>query len=102
MMKKIIFLSLAWPRPCRWRLLYAAGAERGGRRVLGGATGALIGGALTIAPAAPWPAPQSARRAARRSAPPRPRRAPAISAGPRRCAEWYYDYYGNRVCRAWY
>ena len=19
-----------------------------------------------------------------------------------RCAEWYYDYYGNRVCRAYY
>ena len=19
-----------------------------------------------------------------------------------RCAEWYYDYYGNRVCRNWY
>jgi hypothetical protein len=19
-----------------------------------------------------------------------------------RCGEWYYDYYGNRVCRGWY
>ena len=25
----------------------------------------------------------------------------ATPSGPR-CAEWYYDYYGNRVCRSYY
>jgi hypothetical protein len=28
--------------------------------------------------------------------------APGYAPPPRRCAEFYYDYYGNRVCRAYY
>jgi hypothetical protein len=27
---------------------------------------------------------------------------PGYAPPPRRCAEFYYDYYGNRVCRTYY
>jgi len=54
----------------------AGGAIVGG--VVGAATGAMIGSAAT--PPGPY-----------YGAPP-----------PRRCARFYYDYYGNRVCNAWY
>ena len=27
---------------------------------------------------------------------------PGYAPPPRRCAEFYYDYYGRQVCRAWY
>lgn len=55
---------------------HASGALLGG--AIGAATGAMIGSAATPAYYGPGPVP-----------------------GPR-CAEWYYDYYGNRVCRYYY
>lgn len=48
------------------------GAIVGG--VLGAATGAMVGSAMTPQPGPP----------------------------PRQCAQWGYDYYGNRVCQAYY
>jgi hypothetical protein len=51
------------------------GAIAGG--LLGAGTGALIGNAVTAPPGGPGP-------------------------GPGRCAQWGYDYNGNRVCTAFY
>ena len=64
---------------------------------LGAAGGALLGGALTGRPggALVGAATGAAAGAMIGSA--------ATPPGPgSRCGEWYYDYYGNRVCRAWY
>ena len=52
------------------------GAVIGG--ILGATTGAMVGSAMTPQPGPP-PGPQ-----------------------PMRCAQWGYDYYGNRVCQAYY
>jgi hypothetical protein len=65
--------------------------------VLGGVAGALIGGAATGRPggALAGAAIGAASGAVIGSA--------STPPGPGyRCGEWYYDYYGNRVCRAWY
>jgi hypothetical protein len=74
------------------------GQAAGGGAVIGGATGALLGAAISgrpegallggVAGAATGAMVGSASAA---NAPP-----------PRRCAETYYDYYGRPVCRAWY
>lgn len=74
------------------------GQAAGGGAIIGGATGALLGAAITGRPAgaliggvagAATGAMVGSASAANR--PP-----------PRRCAEYYYDYYGREVCRAWY
>ncbi len=103
-MKKIICLSLA--------LAMAAsvagcntpqGQNAAGGAVLGGATGALLGAAVTggrpggaivggIGGAVAGAMVGSAMTP----------QDPGYAPPPRRCAEWYYDYYGNRVCRAYY
>ena len=65
--------------------------------LLGGATGAILGGVLTGRPAGALVGgvAGAATGAAIGSA--------STPPGPGyRCAEWYYDYYGNRVCRSWY
>jgi len=65
--------------------------------VLGGAAGALLGGALTGRPGGAIVGGITGAAAGAMigsaSTPPGPGY---------RCGEWYYDYYGNRVCRAWY
>jgi hypothetical protein len=53
------------------------GALVGG--AIGAATGAMVGSAMTPAYGEPGYYPP-----------------------PRRCGEWYFDYYGNRVCRYYY
>jgi Glycine zipper len=64
---------------------HAGGALVGG--ALGAATGAMVGSAAT---------------------PPGPYYGPGPGPGPyppppgARCAQFYYDYYGNRVCQAYY
>ena len=80
------------------------GQGAAGGAVLGGATGALLGAALTNRPAGAllggvagaatgaMIGSASARDADRDYEPPRHRR----------CAETYYDYYGHERCRAWY
>ncbi|MGD0562291.1 MAG: glycine zipper domain-containing protein [Roseiarcus sp.] len=108
-MKKLIFLSLAMATA-----VSVAGCDTpqgqnaAGGALVGGATGALIGGALTnrpggalvggIAGAATGAMIGSA------ATPPGPGYYPPgpPPGGPGNCAEWYYDYYGNRVCRAYY
>jgi hypothetical protein len=97
-MKKLMILSLAVAAA-----LPIAGCETPQQQnaangaVLGGVAGALIGGAATgrpggaLAGAAIGAASGAVIGSA--STPPGP-----VS----RCGEWYYDYYGNRVCREWY
>jgi predicted small secreted protein len=79
----------------------------GAGALLGGATGALIGAAATGKPGgalvggAIGAATGAAVGAA--STPPGPYYGPGPYAGPPpRCAQFYYDYSGNRVCQAWY
>jgi hypothetical protein len=73
------------------------GQNAAGGALLGGATGAILGGAITGRPggALVGAATGAAAGAIIGSA--------ATPPGPGyHCAEWYYDYYGNRVCRNWY
>ncbi|THD42719.1 MAG: glycine zipper 2TM domain-containing protein [Bradyrhizobium sp.] len=79
--------------------------------LLGGATGAVLGGLLTGRPGgALVGAAAGATTGAivgSASTPPGPYYGPGPGPAPGpgpgyRCAEWYYDYYGNRVCRSWY
>jgi hypothetical protein len=97
-MKKLMILSLALAAA-----LPIAGCETPQQQnaangaVLGGVAGALIGGAATgrAGGALVGGALGAATGAAIGSA--------STPPGPgSRCGEWYYDYYGNRVCRAWY
>lgn len=79
------------------------GQAAGGGAIIGGATGALIGGALTNRPGGALiggltGAAAGAMIGSASAAPNDSGYAPP----PRRCAEFYYDYYGNRVCRAYY
>ena len=117
-MKKLVFLSLAMAAA-----IPVAGCETPQQQnaangaLLGGVTGALIGGAATnraggalaggaigaatgaiIGSAATPPGPGYY------PPPPPPGYAPPPLPPPpaARCAEWYYDYYGNRVCRGYY
>jgi uncharacterized protein YcfJ len=83
------------------------GQNAAGGAVVGGLGGALIGsaidhghvggagtlvGAVTGAAAGAMVASAATPRPVYVDGPP----------PPRRCAEFYYDYYGNRVCRAYY
>jgi hypothetical protein len=97
-MKKLMILSLAVAAA-----LPIAGCETPQQQnaangaVLGGVAGALIGGAATGRPggALAGAAIGAASGAVIGSA--------STPPGPGyRCGEWYYDYYGNRVCRGWY
>ena len=74
------------------------GQAAGGGAIIGGATGALLGAAITGRPAGALiggvaGAATGAMVGSASAANPPP---------PRRCAEFYYDYYGRQVCRAWY
>jgi hypothetical protein len=90
-MKKLMILSLAVAAA-----LPIAGCETPQQQnaangaLLGGVAGALIGGAATGRPGG---ALAGAAVIGSASTPPGPGY---------RCGEWYYDYYGNRVCRGWY
>ena len=88
------------------------GQNAAGGAVLGGAMGALIGAAATGRPAgalagAAIGAGTGAVVGAASTPPPGyyygPGPGPGPGYGPRpRCAEFYYDYNGNRICRAYY
>ncbi len=56
--------------------------------MLGAATGAMIGSASTPPGPGYYPPP--------------PGYGYAYAPPPRACASWYYDYYGNRICRGYY
>ena len=79
------------------------GQGAAGGAVIGGATGALLGAAVTNRPggALLGGVAGAAAGAMVGSAAARPQD-PGYAPPPRRCAEFYYDYYGNRVCRAYY
>jgi len=79
------------------------GQGAAGGAVLGGATGALLGAAVTGRPGGALlggvaGAATGAMIGSASAAPQDPGYAPP----PRRCAEFYYDYYGREHCRAWY
>ena len=86
-MRRLFFLSLAMATA-----LSAAGCDTpqgqnaAGGALLGGIAGATTGAMIGSASTPPGPGYY----------PPGPPPPPA------RCAEWYFDYYGNRVCRAYY
>jgi len=103
-MKKLIGISLA--------LTMAAslagcdtpqGQNAAGGAVVGGATGALLGAALSGGRpgAAVLGGVTGAATGAIVGSAMTPQD-PGYAPPPRRCAEFYYDYYGNRVCRAFY
>jgi predicted small secreted protein len=79
------------------------GQGAAGGAVIGGATGALLGAAITHRPAGALigGVTGAAAGAMVGSASARPQD-PGYAPPPRRCAEYYYDYYGRQVCRAWY
>jgi predicted small secreted protein len=79
------------------------GQGAAGGAVIGGATGALLGAAITNRPAGALlggvaGAATGAMIGSAAASPEDPGYAPPR----RRCAEFYYDYYGNRVCRTYY
>lgn len=79
------------------------GQGAAGGAVIGGATGALLGAAITNRPAGALlgGVAGAATGAMVGSAAARPED-PGYAPPPRRCAEYYYDYYGRERCRAWY
>ena len=104
-MKKLIGLSLALAMASSLAACDTPqGQNAAGGALLGGATGALLGSALsggrpgaTVVGAVAGAA--GGAMIASASTPPGPGYPPPP---PRRCAEFYYDYYGNQVCRAYY
>jgi osmotically inducible lipoprotein OsmB len=97
-MKKLLILSLA-----ATAALALAGCDTpqgqnaANGALLGGATGAVLGGVLTGKPVGALvggvAGATTGAMIGSASTPPGPGS---------QCAEWYYDYYGNRVCRSWY
>ncbi len=84
------------------------GQNAAGGALLGGATGAIVGSAIdhghvggagTVVGALTGAAAGAMIGSASTPPGPGPYAAPPP---PPRCAEFYYDYYGNRVCRAYY
>ena len=103
-MKKLVGLSLAVVMAASLSACNTPqGQNAAGGALLGGGAGALLGSALghgqpgAIAAGAVVGAASGAMIGSA-STPQDPGYAPP----PRRCAEWYFDYYGNRVCRAYY
>ena len=73
------------------------GQAAGGGAIIGGATGALLGAAISNRPeGALLGGVAGAATGAMIGS------ASAANAPPRRCADYYYDYYGREVCRSWY
>ena len=82
------------------------GQNAAGGALVGGATGALIGGALTNRPSGALVGEITGAAAGAMigsaATPQGPGYYPPPPPPQGGCAEWYYDYYGNRVCRAYY
>jgi len=70
--------------------------------VVGGATGAILGGVLTNRPGGALLGGLAGATAGAMIGSASTPQDPGYAPPPRRCAEFYYDYYGNRVCRAYY
>jgi len=102
-MKKILALSLVTALAASLAACNTpAGQNSANGAVIGGGAGALFGAAATgNANGALIGGLAGATVGAlvgANSAPQQPGYAPP----PRACAQWYYDYYGNRVCRSYY
>jgi predicted small secreted protein len=102
-MKKLIYVSLALAMAvsvggCNT----PQGQNAAGGAVMGGATGALLGAALTNRPGGALLGGVAGATAGAMVGSAMTPQDPGYAPPPRRCAEFYYDYYGNRVCRAYY
>ena len=103
-MKKLIGISLALTMAASLAACDTPqGQNAAGGAVVGGATGALLGAALTGRPGGAVlggvTGAATGAMVGAATTPPGPGYPPPP---PPRCAEFYYDYYGNRVCRAFY
>jgi len=78
------------------------GQNAAGGAVMGGATGALLGAALTGRPGGAVIGGVTGAATGAMVASAMTPQDPGYAPPPRRCAEFYYDYYGNRVCRTYY
>jgi len=78
------------------------GQNAGGGAIIGGATGALLGAALTGRPGGAIVGGVAGAAAGAMVGSAATPEGPGYAPPPRACANWYYDYYGNRVCRAYY
>jgi hypothetical protein len=107
-MKRLFFLSLAMAAAVSLAGCDTPqGQNAAGGALVGGATGALLGGALTNRPSGALvggiAGAATGAMIGSASTPPGPGYyPPGPPPPPARCAEWYFDYYGNRVCRAYY
>jgi hypothetical protein len=78
------------------------GQNAAGGALFGGATGALLGAAITGRPGGALVGGVTGAAAGAMIGSAATPQGPGYAPPPRACAEWYYDYYGNRVCRAYY
>ncbi len=82
------------------------GQNAAGGALIGGATGALLGGALTNRPGGAIvggiAGATTGAMIGSAATPPGPGYYPPPPPPQGGCAEWYYDYNGNRVCRSYY
>jgi hypothetical protein len=78
------------------------GQNAAGGALLGGATGALLGAAITGRPGGAMIGGVTGAAAGAMIGSATTPQEPGYAPPPRACAQWYYDYYGNRVCRAYY
>src|ERR1700723_1393140 len=98
-MKKLACLSLALAMAISFAGCNTPqGQNAAGGALMGGATGALLGAVLTGRPGgAALGAVAGGPTGAMVGSAMTPQD-PGYAPPPRRCAEFYYDYYGNRVC----
>ena len=94
-MKKLILLSLAAAAAASLGGCTPQGQNAAGGALVGGATGALVGAAVTGG------RPGGTLVGAGLGAVGGAMVGSALTPAPR-CAEFYYDYYGNQVCRSYY
>jgi predicted small secreted protein len=102
-MKKMFYLSLALATAvCLSGCNTPQGQNAAGGAVIGGATGAVIGGAVSNSAGGALAGGLLGATAGAMIGSAATPQDPGYAPPPRRCAEWGYDYYGNRVCRAFY
>jgi len=105
--KRLFFLSLAMAAAVSLAGCDTPqGQNAAGGALVGGATGALLGGALTNRPSGALvggiAGAATGAMIGSAATPQGPGYYPPPPPPQGGCAEWYYDYYGNRVCRAYY
>jgi hypothetical protein len=102
-MKTLISLSLAMAAGVSLSACDTPqGQNAGAGALFGGATGALLGAAITGRPGGAIVGGVTGAAAGAMVGSAATPRDPGYAPPPRACANWYYDYYGNRVCRAYY